>query len=101
MKNKKTKKRSDSKTPQISIAAKRRWLLERLMERPYCLKEDLIEASADILDTEVCDKTLKRWIEGVEADFNVDIIKEKDPVKGMKYSLSEDSKERLPVGLYG
>ena len=77
MDTKKKRKRKHSKIPKKSIGAKRQWLLEKLIEKDRSLdnlKELWKEENEDAIE---CDKTLTRWIQGVETDYNVDIEKKK------------------------
>ena len=94
MDTKKKRKRKHSKIPKKSIGAKRQWLLEKLIEKDRSLdnlKELWKEENEDAIE---CDKTLTRWIQGVETDYNVDIEKKKK--EGVIiYSLSKDSKDHI------
>jgi hypothetical protein len=94
MDTKKKRKRKQSKIPQKSISAKRQWLLEKLIAKD-CSSDELKDSWKDENGYGIgCDKTLTRWIQGVETDFDVNIEKRK---KGgdIIYSLSDDSKEHI------
>ena len=90
MSTKNKKKGAYSKIPQKSIFAKRIWLLEKLLNNDYT-SEELRNFWFKENEEEVCDKTISRWADGAETDFEVDIDRP-NKSNGKKYSLSRDSK---------